>query len=57
MIQEMLPCKEIPFWLSDKGASYLTTVTDDRLIPEHAKRLLCDAYMCMYQSPEVMLYR
>lgn len=29
----------------------------DRHLPEHARRLLCDAYICMYQSSDVMMYR
>ena len=56
-IPEMVPCPDFPYWLSEEGASYLATLTDDRLLPEHAKRLLCDAYMCMYQSPDVMMYK
>lgn len=53
----MVPCPDFPYWLSEDGAQYLAELTDDRQLPEHAKRLLCDAYMCMYQSPDVMMYR
>ncbi|XP_031777073.1 ubiquitin carboxyl-terminal hydrolase CYLD isoform X1 [Nasonia vitripennis] len=56
-IPEMVPCPDFPYWLSEEGASYLSTLKDDRSLPEHAKRLLCDAYMCMYQSPDVMMYQ
>ncbi|BES88977.1 CAP-Gly domain [Nesidiocoris tenuis] len=56
-IPEVVPCPDLPRWLSDRGAADLQQVTDDRQLPEHAKRLLCDAYMCMYQSIEVMMYR
>ncbi|XP_075212974.1 ubiquitin carboxyl-terminal hydrolase CYLD [Lycorma delicatula] len=56
-IPEMVPCPNLPYWLSEKGAQTLCQVKDDRQLPEHAKRLLCDAYMCMYQSSEVMMYR
>lgn len=56
-IPEMVPCPNLPYWLSEKGALTLSQVKDDRQLPEHAKRLLCDAYMCMYQSSEVMMYR
>ncbi|KAF7992269.1 hypothetical protein HCN44_001594 [Aphidius gifuensis] len=56
-IPEMVPCPTFPYWLSEEGANYLADLTDDRQLPEHAKRLLCDAYMCMYQSPEVMMYK
>ncbi|XP_072743812.1 ubiquitin carboxyl-terminal hydrolase CYLD isoform X2 [Anoplolepis gracilipes] len=56
-IPEMVPCPDFPYWLSEDGGNYLTELTDDRHLPEHAKRLLCDAYMCMYQSPDVMMYK
>ncbi|XP_034942226.1 ubiquitin carboxyl-terminal hydrolase CYLD [Chelonus insularis] len=56
-IPEMVPCPNFPYWLSEEGANYLSELTDDRQLPEHAKRLLCDAYMCMYQSPDVMMYK
>ncbi|KAK0162600.1 hypothetical protein PV327_006366 [Microctonus hyperodae] len=56
-IPEMVPCPNFPYWLSEEGAKYLSELTDDRKLPEHAKRLLCDAYMCMYQSPDVMMYQ
>ncbi|XP_014473556.1 PREDICTED: ubiquitin carboxyl-terminal hydrolase CYLD isoform X2 [Dinoponera quadriceps] len=56
-IPEMVPCPDFPYWLSEEGGNYLTKLTDDRHLPEHAKRLLCDAYMCMYQSPDVMMYK
>ncbi|KYN11883.1 Ubiquitin carboxyl-terminal hydrolase CYLD [Trachymyrmex cornetzi] len=56
-IPEMVPCPDFPYWLSEEGGTYLTELKDDRHLPEHAKRLLCDAYMCMYQSPDVMMYK
>ncbi|KAK2576712.1 hypothetical protein KPH14_005369 [Odynerus spinipes] len=56
-IPEMVPCPDFPYWLSEDGGNYLTKLTDDRNLPEYAKRLLCDAYMCMYQSPDVMMYK
>lgn len=56
-IPEVVPCPNLPIWLTEKGATSLNKVKDDRLLPEHAKRLLCDAYMCMYQSSEVSMYR
>ncbi|XP_046830893.1 ubiquitin carboxyl-terminal hydrolase CYLD isoform X1 [Vespa crabro] len=56
-IPEMVPCPDFPYWLSEEGGNYLMKLTDDRNLPEYAKRLLCDAYMCMYQSPDVMMYK
>lgn len=52
----MVPCPNLPYWLSEEGAKALAEM-DERQLPEHAKRLLCDAYMCMYQSPDIMMYR
>ncbi|EJY58028.1 AAEL013253-PB [Aedes aegypti] len=57
-IPEMIPVPDLPQWLSDEGARQLNEkAINDKMLPEHAKRLLCDAYMCMYQSTDVMMYR
>lgn len=57
-IPEMVAVPDLPLWLSDEGARQLNEkATNDKMLPEHAKRLLCDAYMCMYQSTDVMMYR
>lgn len=57
-IPEMIPVPDLPLWLSEDGARQLNEkATNDKMLPEHAKRLLCDAYMCMYQSTDVMMYR
>ncbi|XP_071448470.1 ubiquitin carboxyl-terminal hydrolase CYLD isoform X1 [Hetaerina americana] len=50
-------CPDLPLWLSEEGVRALGDSSDNRRLPEHARRLLCDAYMCMYQSPDVMMYR
>ncbi|XP_043865219.1 ubiquitin carboxyl-terminal hydrolase CYLD isoform X3 [Drosophila mojavensis] len=56
-IPEMISVPEIPQWLSDEGARHINErSTNDKALPEHAKRLFCDAYMCMYQSTDVMMY-
>ncbi|XP_044582009.1 ubiquitin carboxyl-terminal hydrolase CYLD [Cotesia glomerata] len=55
-IPEMVSCPDFPYWLSEDGAKKAES-TDDRQLPEYAKRLLCDAYMCMYQSSDVMMYK
>lgn len=55
-IPEIVNCPELPYWLSEEGARKLEEL-HDRELPELAKRLLCDAYMCMYQSPDVMMYK
>lgn len=57
-IPEMIPVPDLPLWLSEEGARSLNEkAINDKMLPEHAKRLLCDAYMCMYQSTDVMMYR
>lgn len=59
-IPEMVACPDVSNWLSDEGAvSRLLheAAPSDKQLPEHARRLLCDAYICMYQSPDVMMYR
>lgn len=54
----MVSVPDLPEWLSDEGARMLhEQYPNDKQLPEHAKRLMCDAYMCMYQSPDVMMYR
>jgi hypothetical protein len=44
-------------WLTDEGVAYLNNCRDDKLLPEQAKRLLCDGYMCFYQSPGVSVIK
>nr|XP_014090565.1 ubiquitin carboxyl-terminal hydrolase CYLD isoform X1 [Bactrocera oleae] len=57
-IPEMITVPDLPLWLSEEGARVVNeTSTNDKMLPEHAKRLFCDAYMCMYQSTDVMMYR
>lgn len=57
-IPEIKAVPDIPKWLSDEGASSINEAfASDKALPEHAKRLFCDAYMCMYQSTDVMMYR
>ncbi|KAL3282859.1 hypothetical protein HHI36_006019 [Cryptolaemus montrouzieri] len=58
-IPEMVACPDISRWLSDEGVcrQLHEEYPNDRYLPEHARRLLCDAYICMYQSSDVMMYR
>ncbi|XP_053203646.1 ubiquitin carboxyl-terminal hydrolase CYLD-like [Panonychus citri] len=56
-IPEVTPFQNLRWWLSDEGTALLLTTKDDKLLPEMTRRLLCDAYMCMYQSPDLMMYR
>ncbi|XP_055710793.1 ubiquitin carboxyl-terminal hydrolase CYLD isoform X4 [Phlebotomus papatasi] len=57
-IPEMVSVSDLPQWLSEDSARTLhEAASNDKMLPDHAKRLLCDAYMCMYQSTDVMMYR
>ncbi|KAJ8931320.1 hypothetical protein NQ314_015782 [Rhamnusium bicolor] len=58
-IPEMVACPDISRWLSDDRIckQLHEDFPLDRHLPEHARRLLCDAYICMYQSSDVMMYR
>lgn len=56
-IPEVLHFDEFSFWTSDKGATYLLNNRDDKLLPEMAKRLVCDAYLCFYQYSGLKTYR
>ncbi|GBP87003.1 Ubiquitin carboxyl-terminal hydrolase CYLD [Eumeta japonica] len=57
-IPEIVCLEELGAWLSEEGARALNDAApSDRQLPPHAKRLLCDAYMCFYRSPDVAMYR
>ena len=56
-IPEVVSFPNLRWWLSDEGTAFLLTTKDDKSLPEMARRLICDAYMCMYQSPDMMIYR
>ncbi|XP_043204796.1 ubiquitin carboxyl-terminal hydrolase CYLD-like isoform X2 [Amphibalanus amphitrite] len=56
-IPEVVRVPDLPRWLNEEGRRGLLAVTDDKRLPEHARRLLCDGYMCFYQSRDVMMYR
>lgn len=56
-IPEVRECSEIPQWLSDERHNDIMKYSDDKSLPEHMRRLICDAYICMYQSPDVMMFK
>lgn len=57
-IPRLMSVPDLPNWISDEGAKLLNEgASTDKQLPEHAKRLFCDAYMCMYQSTDVMMYQ
>lgn len=56
-IPEVTPAPNVSRWLTEEGVSLLNSCRDDKMLPDHAKRLICDGYMCFYQSPDVMMYQ
>ncbi|XP_045113226.1 ubiquitin carboxyl-terminal hydrolase CYLD-like [Portunus trituberculatus] len=56
-IPTVVECGDLMQWVGDEGSQMLHAVTDNKALPDLPRRLLCDAYMCFYQSPKVMMYR
>ncbi|XP_075834121.1 ubiquitin carboxyl-terminal hydrolase CYLD-like [Microtus pennsylvanicus] len=54
-IPQVTPCPEVGEYL--KMSLEELHSLDSRKIQGRARRLLCDAYMCMYQSPTMSLYK
>lgn len=54
-IPQVTPCPEVGEYL--KMSLEELHSLDSRKIQGCARRLLCDAYMCMYQSPTMSLYK
>ncbi|XP_037297914.1 ubiquitin carboxyl-terminal hydrolase CYLD isoform X2 [Manduca sexta] len=57
-IPEIVCIEELGAWLGEESARGAGGAggADGRL-PAHARRLLSDAYMCFYRSPDVAMYR
>ena len=54
----MVPVPDLTNWLTEEGSKVLNeSSSNDKSLPDLAKRLFCDASLCMYQSPDVMMYR
>lgn len=56
-IPEVVLFEDFAFWTSDAGASHLLTNKDDKLLPEKARRLICDASLCFYRYNGLSTYR
>ncbi|UYV63455.1 CYLD [Cordylochernes scorpioides] len=56
-IPEVVQFPDLQWWLAEDGSTFLLGNKDDKALPSNVRRLICDAYMCMYQSPQVMMYR
>ncbi|CAD0196017.1 unnamed protein product [Chrysodeixis includens] len=54
-IPEIVCISELGAWLSEEGGRAMSGPPERA--PAHARRLLADAYMCFYRSPDVAMYR
>ena len=50
-------CPQLPTWLENESYEEIRRRHDDRELPEQMRRLLCDAYICMYTSTSLAEYR
>ena len=56
-IPEVTPAPEVSRMFTEEGIEFLESCQDDKMLPSHAKRLICDGYMCFYRSPLVSMYQ
>ncbi|KAK3086225.1 hypothetical protein FSP39_015433 [Pinctada imbricata] len=56
-IPEVKFCQDLLTWLSEESHSEIIQRKDDKELPEDIRRLLCDGYMCLYQSIEVSMFK
>ena len=56
-LPEILLFEEFSYWTSEDGISYLLNHKEDKLLPEMARRLICDAYLCFYRYEGLSSYR
>jgi ubiquitin thioesterase CYLD len=56
-IPEVTSVPHLSNWLTEEGVSHLNGIRDDKMLPDQAKRLICDGYLCFYQSLDVMMYQ
>ena len=55
-IPEVVNCPDLGRWLSEDWDRQLLS-SPQSAMPDHIKRLFSDAYMCLYQSPDLLMYR
>jgi len=56
-IPEVSLFEDFNYWTSESGAAYLLNNKDDKSLPEMARRLICDAYLCFYRFNGLATYR
>ena len=55
-IPEVVLCPDLGRWLTEDWDKQLLS-SNESAMPDHIKRLFSDAYMCLYQSPDLLMYR
>ncbi|XP_041375383.1 ubiquitin carboxyl-terminal hydrolase CYLD-like [Gigantopelta aegis] len=56
-IPEVTEVKDVSKWLSTDSMEKILKIENDKDLPIQIRRLLCDAYMCFYQSTEVSMFK
>nr|CAG4645428.1 EOG090X03LH [Lynceus sp. MCZ IZ 141354] len=59
-IPEVTACHDLSHWLAEDWDKQLIQSSEgvkDFRVPDDARRLFSDAYICLYQSPDVMMYK
>ena len=56
-VPEVREVPDMSEWLADHKQNDIMSVEDDKLLPEPMRRLLCDGYMCMYESTDTLMYK
>lgn len=56
-IPQLEICPELPNFLKDENRFEIMKCTDDKNLPDRMRRLLCDGYICLYQSPSLEPYQ
>lgn len=56
-IPEVTQCEYLPQWLLEENQDQILACENDRDLPQAVRRVLCDGYICMYQSPQMMMYK
>ncbi len=55
-IPEIVACPDVSHWLYDEDTcrKLHKDLPQDKSLPEQAKSLFCDAYICMYKSQDLI---
>lgn len=54
-VPEVTYCPDFEKWITMPDHEIMSM--NEKQMPEHMRRLLCDAYMCLYENPELMYYK